>query len=167
MPGNSPHSEFSALRENILEHAFLGDLGKELWRRKHFDVEILRAEFDSAGYDIVVCANNITRHIQLKVRKAAGRTAGWGISERLAEKPSGCVVVMYIDDATLHVRNYGLFADSPGCPLPDISHFKAVKHTKGDSTGFKAERSGHRRVPKSQFKTFPNIEELFTALFGS
>ena len=167
LPVINPHSQFSALRETILEHAFLGDLGKELWKRGHFDTEILRAEFDSAGYDIVVRANNITRHIQLKVRKSDGRAAGWGISERLAEKPSGCVIVMFVDGTTLQPLSFGLFAGSPGCPLPDLSGFSLVKHTKGDSTGFKAERPGHRNVPKSQFKTIPNIEALCIAMFGS
>jgi len=54
-----PHADHSALRERITEHAFLADLCQELWRRGDYGMEVLRAEVDTAGYDIVVAVGEI------------------------------------------------------------------------------------------------------------
>ena len=162
----SPHAEFSQLRESITMHAFLGSIGREMWRRGHYDAEILQAEFDAGGYDLVIYANGATRHIQLKTKNLSGRTASWSISQRLAEQPSGCVAVVHIDDSTLAIRQYGLFASRPGHRLPNITEFPPTRHTKADSTGSKAVRKDRYKVPKSRFKVFECVADLYDALFG-
>ena len=166
MTSTNPHATYSQLRESITTHAFLAAIGTEIWRRRHFDAEILRAEFDAAGYDLVVTANGVTRHIQLKTRNLSGKRASYGTSQRLADQPSGCVVVLHIDDGDLHIREYGLFAGPPGQPLPEITSYRATKHTKGDSTGRKAVRKARWEVPKSRFETYEQVTQLYDALFG-
>ena len=160
----SPHATYSQLRESITTHAFLAAIGTEIWRRRHFDAEILRAEFDAGGYDLVIAANGVTRHIQLKT--LSGKRASFGTSQRLAEQPSGCVVVLHVDDGDLQIREYGLFAGPPGQPLPDIVSYRATKHTKGDSKGRKAVRKGRWEVPKGRFEIYEHVTELYDALFG-
>jgi hypothetical protein len=38
---------YSTLRERIVEHVFVGDALRELWRKGVYDVEVLRSEFDA------------------------------------------------------------------------------------------------------------------------
>ena len=165
MPSN-PHTAYSQLRESITTHAFLAEIGTEIWRRSHFDAEILRAEFDAGGHDLVISANGVTRHIQLKTIILSGKRASWGTSRRLADQPSGCVVVLHIDEDNLQIRQYGLFAGPPGHPLPNITGFRATRHTKADATGHKAVRQGRWEVPKSKFQIFDDVRGLYDALFG-
>ena len=44
----------STLRERIVEHVFVGDALRALWRLGGHDVEVLRSEFDAHGYDLVM-----------------------------------------------------------------------------------------------------------------
>ncbi len=161
----SPHSLYSQLRESITTHAFLAAIGTEIWRRGHFDAEILRAEFDAGGHDLVITANGVTRHIQLKAVKISGKSAYWDTSQRLADQPSGCVVVLHIDDQDLRIHRSGLFAAPPGDPLPDITSFRKSKHDKGDSKGRKAVRKGRWDVPKSKFDIYEQVAALYNAMF--
>jgi hypothetical protein len=55
----------SVLRERIVEHVFVGDVLRTLWRRGVTDVEILRPEFDAHGYDVVMSCGTVVRHVQL------------------------------------------------------------------------------------------------------
>lgn len=166
MAANNPHAEFSQLRESITTHAFLGSIGMEMWRRGHYSAEILRADFDAGGYDLVICANGVTRHIQLKTKNLSGSRASYSTSQRLAEQPSGCVVAVHVDEKTLATQQYGLFAGPPGHPLPNIKEFRRTKHTKADSTGSKAVRKERYEVPKSKFELFEGMADLYDALFG-
>ena len=50
----APHAIHSTLREQIVEHVFVGDVLRRLWQRGVTDVEVLRSEFDAGGYDLVV-----------------------------------------------------------------------------------------------------------------
>ncbi len=52
-PEASHYAESSA-REKLVEHVFLGELLRGLWRRNVRDLEILRPEVDSGGYDLAL-----------------------------------------------------------------------------------------------------------------
>src|SRR5271155_4726123 len=58
--------ENSTLRERVVEHVFVGEALRNLWRRGAVDVEVLRSEFDAHGYDLVLAHGRIVRHIQFK-----------------------------------------------------------------------------------------------------
>jgi hypothetical protein len=46
---DTTHFLYSSLREKVLEHLFVGDVLRCLWRRGARDIELLRAEVDAAG----------------------------------------------------------------------------------------------------------------------
>ena len=69
------HSEHSSYREKLLEHLFIGEVLKELWRRNVTDAEILRPEVDCGGYDLVISCNHTIRHVQLKASHKRAKTA--------------------------------------------------------------------------------------------
>lgn len=60
------HSTHSTLRERVVEHVFVGEALRTLWRWGVVNVEVLRSEFDAHGYDLVMARRRIVRHIQFK-----------------------------------------------------------------------------------------------------
>ncbi len=114
----SVHSEQSAFREKLLEHLFIGEVLRHLWRRGVTNAEFLRPEVDSGGYDLVIAWGKIIRHIQLKSSHKGSATSRQSVHIRLADKPSGCVVWMVFDEATLELGPFLWFGGRPGEPLP-------------------------------------------------
>lgn len=112
--------EHSVLREKALEHIFLSDLSKALLLDLSVPFEVLRSEFDANGYDIVVEARGIIRHIQMKVTRVGGKRRNVDINLALADKPSGCVVWMMADPATLNIGPFYWLGATPGLPLTII-----------------------------------------------
>ena len=106
------HSTASTAREKLIEHLFVGEVLKHLWIAGHRDVEVLRAEFDARGYDLVIEAGGVMRHIQLKSAASGAKTAKVSISRDLARKPGGCVVWIWFDPETL-----GRYSGSAGNPV--------------------------------------------------
>ena len=72
---DSAHFLESGLREKVIEHLFVGDLLRCLWRRGSRDIEVLRAEVDRAGYDLVLESNGVLRQVQLKASYLGARTS--------------------------------------------------------------------------------------------
>src|SRR5580765_8179803 len=89
-PVATEHNLYSSYREALLEHLFAGEVMKHLWLRGNVRVEILNPQVDDAGYDLVLEANGVVRHVQLKSSHAGSSTGDVKVSLRLAEKPSGC-----------------------------------------------------------------------------
>ena len=163
---STAHNDQSSFREKVLEHLFVADLLRYLWQRGITDAEILTAEVDNAGYDLVVDCNQKIRHIQLKASHIDSTTAQQKLNVRLAKKPSGCMIWMVFDTQTLAIAKYLWFGNGPGSPLPDISNFRTAKHSKANAYGLKAERPNIRVVPKAQFDTLNTLPELVDRLFG-
>lgn len=157
------HSGASSLREQYLEYAFLGALCQEM-RARGIEMDILRSHTDRSGYDILLEANGIERHVQLKSSFIGAKTARQKINVRLTEKPSGCIVWMRFDSQTLELAEFLWFGATPGEPLPDLGD-KIGKHEKGDQHGFKAQRAAIRVINKGRFEAIPNMEELADRLF--
>jgi len=158
-------SQHSVLREQIVEHAFVTDLLKSLWRKEIFDIEILRSEFDRGGYDLVISSLGVLRHVQLKVLKADGKRAKFNVSLDLAKKPSGCILVILVND-DLEAEGYLWFGAHPKLPLPDSMSLKPAIHTKGDSEGKKAERPNLRSLPRNRFTKVKTFDGVLEKLFG-
>jgi hypothetical protein len=116
MAAEDRHFTHSTLRERIVEHVFIGDVLRTLWRRGVTDVEILRPEFDAHGYDVVMSRGAVVRHVQLKTQ-AAGKVS---VGHALSQKPSGCVVWIGLEKDTLDLGPFLWFGGLPGAPLPDI-----------------------------------------------
>ena len=166
MTAYDPSADHSSLRESILEHTFLGALGRELWERGHYSVEVLRAEVDRAGCDVVVTVDGHTRYMQLKSLSTGATTREWSVSNLLARKPGGCVIVIVVDRYTLSVERYLFLGGNPGERLPDFSEAKLAKRVTFDAAGVRPVRRNHRRVPKRLFAPVPDIQSLVDRLFG-
>ena len=160
------HSEHSSNREKLLEHLFIDEVLRYLWCRGVTTAEFLRPEVDSGGYDLVIECNSVIRHIQLKSSHLGASTARQNVNLRLTEKPSGCVVWLVFDSATLKLGPFLWFGGLPGQPLPDIRSFPAAKHTKGNAQGFKAVRPNIRVLKRSVFQEVASVEALVECLFG-
>ena len=161
----SEHSINSSYREKLIEHLFIGELLKISWADGSCPLEIGKPEVDNAGYDIIAEANGIIRHIQLKTSHIGSRTSSQKVHIKLAEKPSGCVVWIHFNEKTLALGPYYFFGSLRGEPLSDISDARVARHTKGNKTGYKAERPNIRIVSKGKFTRYTSTTELYSALF--
>ncbi len=141
----------------MLEHLFLADLLKAMWPTP---VEIMKPQVDDSGYDLVLEANGILRHIQLKSSFMGATTAFQKVHIRLGEKPGGCVVWMLFQSATLEFDSFLWFGGKPGDPLPDLNKHKVARHTKANATGHKAERPMIRVIPRGRFEPLNKAEKL-------
>src|SRR5881396_3207471 len=100
---NSAYAADSSLREKLLEHLFVGELLRTLWRRGARQVELLRAEVDACGYDVVLECNGVLRHVQLKSSYRGAKTNRVNINVGLQRKASGCVIWIMFDPRTMDI----------------------------------------------------------------
>ncbi|PSJ64410.1 hypothetical protein [Kumtagia ephedrae] len=163
MVAKEQHSHNSSLRENIIEHQFIGAALKVLWNAGIVDAEILRSEFDGYGYDLVLSKGQIVRHIQLKSGLTLKKIS---VSNMLARRPSGCAIFIEISD-NLDMERYWFFgANEPGLPLPALDDFKTTKRTTPKSDGLKPQRQNHRDIPANKFTKVQSLEHLLGKLLG-
>lgn len=162
---NDAHTAQSSTREKVIEHVFLSDLLRCLWCQGARDIEVLRAEVDKGGYDVVLEANGFLRHIQLKSSHRLAKTADVGINIALARKPSGCVIWIRFDPETLALGPFLWFGGEPGAPLPLLGN-QVGKHTKPNTEGQKAERPNIRVLKRGRFTVLATIADVAHALFG-
>jgi len=166
-----PHTHKSALRERIVEHAFVSKLLRALWSKRITDAEVLRSEFDAYGYDLVVERGKIVRHIQLKTKRVKPeqrnrRPSGTAtIASSLQRKPSACVLWLGVDD-NLSIISYFWFGSSPGDPLPDVDCFKISKRVTPTGAGKRPLRPNYREVPLSKFDRLNGFDEVLEKLLG-
>lgn len=162
LPVESAHS---SAREKVLEHLFVGELLRCLWRRGIRNMEVLRAEVDMGGYDLVVEVKGVLRYIQLKSSHRTAATASVPVNINLEGKPGGCVVWMRFDPDTVELGPYLWFGAKPGEPARSLGA-KIGRHSKGDRNGVKALRPNIRVLPIGQFQKLGTIDEVADALFG-
>lgn len=163
----SKHSEHSSYREKLIEHLFIGELLKLSWQDGDCLLEVAKPEVDNSGYDVILEANRIVRHVQLKASYIGGKTSRQKVHVKLADKPSGCVVWIYFDEDTLELGPFYFLGADPGKPLPAIHDAKVARHTKGDQGGYKAERPSIRELNKGDFMKYETIHDIYQVLFGS
>ncbi len=159
------HSFQSVLRERIIEHVFVGEALRRLWQLGVAEVEVLRSEFDAGGYDVVFSYKDVVRHVQLKSAIEGGKTNEVSVSLKLAEKPSGCVLWIIVDDQ-LDFRGYRWFGGQPGQALPDIGGKRQARQTRANKDGVKADRSGHRILRRGDFERLASLDAVLQRLFG-
>jgi hypothetical protein len=162
----SQDTEQSAYRERLLEHLLISELLKLSWYRGDCSLEISQPEVDRAGYDLIAEAHGVIRHIQLKTTAVGSKTIEQTIGLPLGLKPSGCVVVVRFDRASLKLGPFLFFGGQPGRPLPSLADFRVAKNVRANAQGKKGERKNHRIVPHKSFKTLATIDLLYEQLFG-
>ena len=155
----------SSLREKVLEHLFIGELLRTLWREGRRDIEILRAEVDSSGYDLVLECNGVLRHVQLKSSHRQARTRSVNVSLNLGRKPAGCVIWIEFDAATLELGPYYWLSGLPGTRL-SLDGYKTTRHTRAGRGGIRNERPSLRSVARKHFQSIETMNELIELLFG-
>ena len=158
------HSTHSTLRERIVEHVFVGEALRSLWRRGIVDVEVLRAEFDAHGYDLVIARGGVVRHIQFKTGTAA-KPGDVSIQVSLGDKPSGCVLWIHVTDG-LDLGPFFWFGSPPGEPLPPIGAYQVPHRATHNSQRVRPLRAKHRLIPKAQFQRLDTVEEVLATLLG-
>lgn len=157
---------FSSYREILIEHLFVGEIMRRLWLRGIAQFEVLKPQVDDSGYDLVLEANGVVRHVQLKSSFDAAATGQVKASLKLLDKPSACVVWVRFDPKTVSLGPFLWFGGEPGEPLPDIRDFKVARHTRANASGVKKERPNQRSIPKSRFKRVDELDDLVTLMFG-
>lgn len=161
---DTAHFHHSTLRERIVEHVFVGDALRRLWRRGVVDVEVLRSEFDAHGYDLVMARGRIVRHIQFKTGTAA-RPGKVSVARALEDKPSGCVIWIRVGHG-LEMGPYFWLGGPPSGPLPPIGHLPNPLRATRNKQGERPPRQNHRSVPGSEFERLDTLDDVLEALFG-
>lgn len=161
------HSLLSSYREMLLEHLFAGEVMRHLWISGTKRLEMLKPQVDDGGYDLVLEANAVVRHIQLKATFSGSKVERFNINLGLASKPSGCVIVVIFEQSTLKLGPFLWFGNAPGKQLPDLSAYRVAKHTKANSEGIKLDRPQIRVIPKTAFELVETIPVLTQKLFGT
>lgn len=159
------HSTHSTLRERIVEHVFVGEALRTLWKRGITDVEVLRSEFDAFGYDLVMTRGHIQRHIQFKTG-VGEKPVRVSVGDALAFKPGGCVIWIAVS-LDLDLRHFWWFGGAAGRPLPDMSSLNRPKRIGRRQEGDRPERSNHRMVPAKMFRRIDSLDEVLEMLFGA
>lgn len=160
------HTERSSYREKLVEHLFLGELLKHSWA-SDCQLEVGKPEVDNSGYDVIIEDNGVVRHVQLKSSYIGSKTSQQKVHLKLADKPSGCVIWVQFDADTLDLGPFFFFGGPPGKPLPNIEEERIARHTKGDQSGYKAERPRIRVINKGHFERINSLQELYKVLFGA
>ena len=115
---------------------------------------------------LVIEANGVIRHIQLKAMYRGGKRTRLTANIRLAARPSGCIVWMIYDPVTLGLVSFRWFGGAPGERLPDIGS-RIARHGKCNAMGIKTDRPAHRVIPGRYFTTLPDVSTLTDRMFGS
>ncbi len=157
---------YSSLREKILEHLFIGELLRCLWRLGRRDIELLRAEVDFRGYDLALECNGCLRYIQLKSTHRGSAARSVTAQAALEDKRrSACIIWIRFDPSTMELGPFLWFGGGPGRPIPPLGD-ELARHTRADHTGMKTFRPNLRVIKKGRFRELSTIEEVARELFG-
>ena len=164
-PPDPAHYAESSARENLIEHVFLGELLRGLWRKNVRDLEVLRPEVDSGGYDLALEFRGLTRHMQLKSSFTGARRSEVTASVKLLERPSACILWIFFDPDTLSLGPFLWFGRAAGARMPPLGE-KIARHTKPNAMLKKADRPAHRVIAKNRFTTLGTIDDVIEKLIG-
>jgi hypothetical protein len=161
----SAHSSDSSLREQALGHLFLGQLLAFMWQSEARDIEVLKSEVDRGGYDVVLEANDVIRHVQLKSSFRGSKVREVDVSTKLLRKPGGCILWLEFDPESLAIERYYWFGSKAGNALPDLGE-RISRHSKGNSEGEKNERPIHRVLTRGRFEALASIAKVVERMFN-
>lgn len=157
----SRYATESSYFASLAEHVLLADLMTFGWYERRTSLQVLRAEVDVAGYDVVVADDVTTRHIQFK----AGRRGPVPVSLRLCNSPSGCIVWARLSEPPQGWRpsvEYRFLGGSPGEPLePALLGSKVTMRPRSGTP-----RHGHRDVNWTAMDGPMDAAALYLRLFG-
>ncbi len=159
-------SEHSVYVESMLQHGFLSELLRCIWKKfPGEEVQVYNAEVDSHGFDVVLTFRGKIRHIQLKSSAQQSTTRKYLINDKLARVAGGCVLLMIYHVETLDIAGYRFFGFSSGI-FPDVSKLPLAKSARGNAQGIKLTRKNTRVLLQSAFHPQQDIATIITYLFG-
>lgn len=169
--------ETSSYRALVLEQVFCSEVLQAAWKVGLPVLEIDRPFVDFKGYDLVMTSGKVTRHVQLKGVYPANKTGTVDVQLALADKPAGCVVLMFLDvDASGDriILSYRLFGRKGPDPLVFAPGLKVTTRSRPNSDGVKLDRDALRQVPyrrnprepEDGFGPLMNVDELVVHMFG-
>lgn len=149
------HTE-SRTMENLIEHVFLSDVLQECWFRERRPVEVLRAEVDAAGYDLILEVGGTIRHVQLKASRRGGATRKQTINRKLGDRLGGCIVwIEYaVDPTACRAELTYLWREASNLP---------TTVARNPRTG--APRVNSCEIKRSEFERLAGVAELVHRLF--
>jgi hypothetical protein len=157
-------SRWSTLRENLVEHMFLAEILQEAWFVREQQVEVLKAEVDAFGYDLVLECNGILRHVQLKASEETGYTSRQTINSTLENKSGACIVwivLKRIHEIHRFEMTYLFFGGAKSdLPMPSLGE------VVGMNPRSKTIRANTRVIKKNQFERISTTTELLNRMFG-
>jgi hypothetical protein len=158
----------SSYREQLVEYVFLAELLQDGWLRRGQRIDVLRADVDGAGYDLVAECQRVIRQVQMKSTVVGGAARGQRLHMDLARHQSGCVVWALLDALPNHKigMSFLVLGGPPGEPMPPLDGYRMARHAKANAQGVKAFRRATREVPRSAFTALPDIASLSDWLFG-
>src|SRR5260370_24067674 len=113
-----------------------------MWRNSARDIEVLRSEVDRGGYDVVLEANGVIRHVQLKSSFRGSKVREVDVSTKLLRKPGGCILWLEFDRQSLAIERFYLFGGKAGTPAPGLG-LRGSPPSQGNSEGQKEARPSH------------------------
>jgi hypothetical protein len=158
----------SSHREQLVEYALLAELLQDAWLRRGQRMDVLRADVDAAGYDVVLQCQRVMRHIQLKSTVDGGKTVKQKVHTALMDHASGCVIWVVLEpgEKWRARMKYLVLGGTPGTALQGLDSYPVATHTKGNAQGVKAERPFIRVVPIKAFTHISSTTALSDWLFG-
>ena len=151
-------SQESHTVEKLIEHLFLAEVLQECWFRRRQLVEVLRAEVDAAGYDLILESRGVIRHVQLKASRKGARTSRQTINTRLQERQGGCIVWVFYSVQAEDCRAQLTYRWREAASLPE----RRGRHSRGGK-----ERENTRVILKGEFEMVPDTASLVDRLFGA
>ena len=138
-------------RENLIEHVFLGEPLRGLWRKNVRDLEVLRPEVESGVYDLALEFKGVTRSRAAEVQLHRGTAVGDVTAHvKLLDWPLACIFWIFFDPDTLALRPFLLFGGAAGEKMPSMGD-RVAKHAKLNAMLEKIDRPAHRVISKSRF----------------
>lgn len=162
------HIENSGSMELMIESVFLSELLQECWFARGHLVDVLHSTVDAFGYDVVLQAGEVVRHVQLKAKKMGGTTNAYAINTLLGEQPAGCVICIvweHTSDENRMSLSYHWLGGGPNEKLTGLGD-RVSRNSRGNAQGVKGERVRMRDVRLTSFTKLVGISELADRLFG-
>lgn len=141
----------SKLREQIVEYKFLSELFIYC-ASQNKELELLKSEHDSFGYDVVLKVGSHIKYIQLKSKKAEGKTAIWNIRKSLVKNNNGSVILIEIEYGDTNIE----------------LGYRILDENKKDTILRRATKEGKKwqcQINIGELKKVNSITELFNHLF--
>jgi hypothetical protein len=136
--------------ESLLEHRFIFDLGRSLLLRETPEfLNVLKADVDMFGFDIVLGSGARVLHVQMKIRSNTLPSNPYDIQENLWLIEHAVVIWILYSSENLESISYSMV----GCPMPSMDRYPIGK------------RTGFRAIKMQTAESYDTIDQLAQRLF--